>query len=261
MTRVIVSLTTTPSRISGILPTLVSISKQSPRPEETVLFLPKKYKRWPNSMLRIPKELTKYCRIEFVDTDYGPATKILPAVKEYLGKDVLIVYCDDDQIYKAGWLEALLTEAFKYENTCIACDGDSLLRHKKVRMGKGVLYRLLRVLSFGIYKPMKKRWIASEVDIVKGYGGVVVRPSFFPDDVFNIPEIVWLVDDVWLSANMKKNGITLRMLANGSAYREKNLDNQSESLLEFVHNGHDRASADLFAIEYVKKRFGIWASS
>ena len=44
---VVVSLTTTPSRIKKIWPTLNSILLQSTKPEKIYLWIPKKYKRFP----------------------------------------------------------------------------------------------------------------------------------------------------------------------------------------------------------------------
>ena len=44
---------------------------------------------------------------------------------------------------------------------------------------------------------------AGFADILQGLGGVVVRPDFFDDEAFDIPDILWAVDDVWLSGMLE----------------------------------------------------------
>ncbi len=44
------------------------------------------------------------------------------------------------------------------------------------------------------------------LDILERCGGVLVKPSFFSDGLFNVPEKVWSVDDIWLSGMLVYNG-------------------------------------------------------
>jgi hypothetical protein len=50
---------------------------------------------------------------------------------------------------------------------------------------------------------------AGYVDILQGLGGAVVRPEFFDDAAYDIPEVIWAVDDVWLSGILAKNGVPI----------------------------------------------------
>jgi hypothetical protein len=54
------------------------------------------------------------------------------------------------------------------------------------------------------------KWLKSGyIDILEGWDGVVVRPEFFDDFAWQIPDILWTVDDVWLSGCLERQGIPI----------------------------------------------------
>jgi hypothetical protein len=82
---VFVSLTTTPTRIKSIWPTLNSLLLQTVLPEHIILWIPKTHKRFKKSITQLPPFLKHpHIQVRFIDEDYGPATKLLPAIKVFL---------------------------------------------------------------------------------------------------------------------------------------------------------------------------------
>ena len=45
------------------------------------------------------------------------------------------------------------------------------------------------------------------VAIGEGYGGFMVKPQFFDKTMWDIPPVMWTVDDVWLSGHLDSKGI------------------------------------------------------
>ena len=104
---------------------------------------------------------------------------MLPAVKEYQGQDVNILFCDDDKVYDPDWAQRFLDASTEHPNHCILEEG-----------------------------------------------GVLVRPSFFTDVAFDIPDILWTVD--------------------------------SASLHKLVHEGHGRTEANQACVDNFREHHQIW---
>ena len=259
MTKNIISLKTIPSRIKGITKTLESLSNQSAVIEDIILYIPRNYRR---SRFEINDsfDLSEYCTVKLTDIDYGPASKILHAVKEFREDDVRIIYCDDDMIYHADWAKKLIDSSIENPNHCISCVGISLsdfLEAKKRKLTKGFIYKTKRALSLGMWR-RKKIIHGGTIQIVKGCAGVLVKPSFFTDDVFDIPDVLWTVDDIWLSGSMRKNGIEMLCIKNGEELSSQNRENKIDELRKMKYNGVDRTNADLQCYRYFQSNYGIW---
>ncbi|MCH2093629.1 MAG: hypothetical protein MK160_00760 [Rhodobacteraceae bacterium] len=98
----LVSLTSIPPRFSGLGPVLESLLAQRPAPDLVVLAVPRRFHRFQGDGLwpTVPEGVTLLpCE------DHGPATKVIAARAAYPGAQ--IIYCDDDCVYGAGWLDAL----------------------------------------------------------------------------------------------------------------------------------------------------------
>ncbi len=102
--RVVVSLSTIPSRVDKIQSTIDSIWNQSYKPTEIALNIPWKFKRKNEEYdeSKFPKNVTIY-RCE----DLGPATKFVPtALRE--DSETIIIYIDDDAEYQKDFIENLV---------------------------------------------------------------------------------------------------------------------------------------------------------
>src|SRR5215475_3091965 len=99
--RVVVSLSTVPSRINNLRATIHSLLKQTRPPDEIILAVPKFSIREelpyvvPEYVLRLPR-----LRILRSEKDWGPATKFIPLVREELAGgrgDTVVMVVDDDR--------------------------------------------------------------------------------------------------------------------------------------------------------------------
>ena len=110
----IVSFTTSPTRINKCGPMINSILDQTRKPDLFLLNIPEVFARTGESYI-VPKYIRKSLTVNRVDTDYGPATKILPSVmylrdgtdntKNYDPENTRIIYLDDDIAYPKRMIE------------------------------------------------------------------------------------------------------------------------------------------------------------
>jgi hypothetical protein len=264
----IITLTAIPPRFPYLEPTLTNLVNQN-SVDEVRLYIPKVYKRFPEYKGKLPK-VPKGVKVCIVDEDFGPATKILPAAKEFRDKqDVQLLFCDDDIMYPKDWAKKLFDIQEKRENEAVAVYGRRATKercfakkpHAKEILPKyDISYRFARLLSkiFKLPNPHRKPIIkAGYTDILFGVGGVVVRGHFFDDEAFDIPDVAWLVDDIWLSGQLAKNNIPLycpRRLPFGEGEKQAEID----SLLYTDFMGHERHRNNKLAIKYCQEKYGIW---
>lgn len=258
----LISLTTIPPRMSMIGPTLESLLRQTARVDSIILWIPDRYRRPDFRDFELP-ELPEGVELRRCPIDYGPATKILPCAEAFRGEDVNILYCDDDRIYHPDWAANLLGNSELHPGECIAEAGEVVELAVRRAFKASSAYRTLRVLTlgmFGYFFRRKNRRLdpgSGRIDICHGYGGVLVRPEFFSDAAFDIPDVLWTVDDVWLSGHLAVKRIPIRKVArNVSSDKTEVAD--VNALIDFVSDSHGRYAANLACIRYFQTRYGIW---
>lgn len=271
MPRVIISLTTIPPRLGKIGATLNSFLNQSAKIDEIRLYIPRKYKRFefnPDNIPAMPDGVT----VKLIDKDYGPATKLLPCLKDLRGTDTEILFCDDDHIYPRFWAESFL-EARKHKpDCCIVRNGydfdmrpelwSSSITHTNLPRAtkglKGLRYRLKRIFSLTLYKP-SLLVDSGYVDMAEGYGGVMLRPDMLPDEVFDIPEDLWPVDDPWISGHLARKNTPVWLQSN-PPWRPKQTGNSAiDRLLNFSHEGKGRHKLNTACIAHFQKNYGLYS--
>ena len=270
MSRTIISLTTIPPRFDKIGNTLNDLLNQSHHIDEVRLNLAREYRRFPGELPSLPP-LPEGVTVHWCDHDFGPATKVLPTVLDHRGEDTEILFCDDDLPYEPTWAARFFEARKSHPNACIASKGYDLdsrmlghryaledrLQPRVLRRRKTLSYRLLRLLTLGLVKPSS--YIQDGyVDILEGYRGALVRPEFFPKEVFDIPDILWTVDDPWLSGHLTRNNVPIWMLADAPSHAAPYSAHYSERLVEYVYQGHGRLEADSACIDYFRDTYGIW---
>ena len=284
MTQVVVSLSTIPPRFPFIGQTLQSLLAQSVRPDRIEVWIPRSYRRFPEHAFCVP-DVPDGVTIEVIDEDLGPATKVLPCVRKYRGTDTRIVYVDDDRIYWRCLLESLLEAAKSRPHECIAAKGADVKfffkeatgrrsRFPRANAGMGGIRNLLGNLPYWIVREIAftrqkgSPWMVSRhesgyADIAQGFMGVLVRPEFFDDEAFDIPPILWAVDDFWLSGCLARKDIPIWVERVVS--RRKRDKRKTEAtggvvapLLSAVIEGHNRAAANRACIRYFREKHGIW---
>jgi hypothetical protein len=271
MTKLIISLTTIPPRFKYVQECLSSLLSQTAEVAAVNLYIPRNYKRFSYAQSDLPV-LAKGVNLRLVDEDLGPATKVLPACRDYYGQDACILYCDDDKIYDRDWAQRFL-DASKEHPDCAICERGSHLSHpyypnsrswascrhpQAMRIRRGLRYRTRRILSLGKWKSLK--WTESGyVDILEGWGGVMVKPNFFGDSAWRIPDILWTVDDVWLSGCLEGQGIPIWLNAKSKPIiKETSNEVEHAALRNLVYKGYDRKAANRQCIDYFRQNFGIW---
>lgn len=267
--RRIISLSTIPPRFPFLGATLESLASQQ-TVDEVRIYIPKRYRRFPEydgSLPDVPEGVT-VCRIE---DDLGPATKILPAARDFRGQDVQILFCDDDLLYPAGWARRLFDAQAGRPTEAVATMG-RIYAHKRsnpqlkrpharqLLHRHDPIYRAGRLFSklFGARQPLWRPTIfPGYIELLFGAGGVVVRPDFFDDEAFDIPEEAWPVDDIWLSAQLARKQIPIycpwRFPCAPSAVQA-----DTDSLLDAEFMGATRQESNREAVVTCQQRYGIW---
>ncbi|KAJ1459481.1 hypothetical protein M885DRAFT_511475 [Pelagophyceae sp. CCMP2097] len=136
-TRVVIAMTTTPTRINFVEPALMSMLNQT-QPLILILNVPKTYgsrrSHWNGRRVELPPWLVALDKrgrarqdrscviVHFTDHDYGPATKIIgtlqalrdPAIRDALalGSDAILVAADDDHEWEPYAVATLVAFAF-----------------------------------------------------------------------------------------------------------------------------------------------------
>lgn len=268
MERVIVSLSSIPPRFGAMRRTLETLVEQDFRADRIVLWIPPTYRRFPDWDGELP-EVPDGITIMRCDSDLGPATKVLPTLLAFSDPSTTIIFGDDDRRYPRDWLAALVKVARQRPDQCIAASGREIPPALGQPRRGGRLPRSERWTSktlandpaapartMGALRSFVRT--SGYADILEGYCGVVVRPSFFGPEVFDIPPVLWSVDDVWLSGNLERNGIAIWIDKSIPRPRPNDLASSETPLLESVIDGHDRWSADRACIRHFRKTSGIW---
>ena len=108
--KIIISLTTSPTRILLMEPVINSILKQSYSPDIIRINIPKIFKRT-GKTYKIPDFIKNNPKIKIFeyDEDYGPIMKCLPTLLDYKNDDnIIIIYCDDDTLLLPKTIETYL---------------------------------------------------------------------------------------------------------------------------------------------------------
>ncbi len=192
--RVTVSLTTFGHRIRWAHYAIASIMIQTVRPERIVLWLPPALEspaRWP----RMLRELT-HLGLEIRSVpDLGPATKLLPALREF--PDDVIITIDDDQIYDHECLDRLLCAHRRHPQAVCAnwCEAVGL-------NSRGELVKI-RKSEFGPADGPRPDLLA------KGMAGVLYPPGCMNPAVMDTDLLMKLspkADDLWFKAMQMLKG-------------------------------------------------------
>lgn len=265
MSDIVLSLTTIPGRVKYLEAFLRSVERQSMKPLRIELNLPTEYKKRPIGAAErsaIPSDFDVYeC------DDVGPATKVLPTLRRYEGTGQKIVYCDDDRRFQKNWLKRLYEQSMRMPDCAIAdeCHTIKAIEYRFKHQKKSLSYRLKRVLSLGAYNPRGKN-LGPCCNIAMGCGGVLVTPAFFSHHVFEVPDIIWSVDDVWLSANILATGTKIKWTGRREWQRTRSLrvdlldvGRQADALSTSSFDGFDRAKADYYAVNYCREHLGVWS--
>ncbi|MEI6572522.1 MAG: glycosyltransferase [Alphaproteobacteria bacterium] len=254
----IISLTTIPPRMDRIGDTLASLLAQSLKPDRVILNIPKTYRREAYRYDALPV-VPAGVEVLVSDVDYGPATKLLPTLRAFAGQEVNIVFCDDDRLYPRDWLSTLVENAKRHPHDCITVSGGLISQIE-------AYYRYINRPQPSFLAPLYRRFYAlrkrrpvtgGRADIVGGFGGVLVRPSFFDDAIFTIREEFITLDDTWISGHLARSGVAIRIAEGAEIPAARDVADVS-SLKDFKRGAMNQNAIDVACIQYFRETYGIW---
>jgi hypothetical protein len=220
--RVVVSLTTSPTRIAHIGPLLSTLSAQTVVPDRIVLNLPRVFRRTGATFGSVPSFATDnpLVLVNWVD-DVGPATKLVPTLA-LVEPDTPIITVDDDIEYKSTLVESMLAVSATYPDAAIT----------------GQSFR-----SDGLY-----------ADLVEGYSSVLYKKRFFADDSLtgldHLPMACFLADDLMISNALAQRGVpivraaALGVVPFGNIYLDYG---EKADALKHGADGHSEGNLDNYA--------------
>ncbi|WP_158968961.1 glycosyltransferase family A protein [Chachezhania sediminis] len=278
---IVVSLSTIPPRFNMLGGVLQSLLNQRQKIDEIRVNIPRTYRRFPEHAFTEP-DLPEGVTLRICDEDFGPATKVLPALQDYRGReDVRIFYCDDDRVAHPTWVEEFVRISKSRPRDCIVNSGLDLKQlgfdtikgrspwnlYVPGRRRFDMVYRGRR-----IKQQVKQLWTGKKlpkpprgpayakngyIDIAEGCGGVLVKPHFFDDKVFDVPAKLWSVDDIWLSGMLELKGTGVWINRQGQIPPEMKAATDS-ALYMAVIEGYDRTEANAACVRYLQETYGIW---
>ncbi|WP_157378546.1 hypothetical protein [Aliagarivorans taiwanensis] len=189
----VISMTSIPSRVGLMGPTLECLLSQSMKPDAIVLWLS-------DELDSVPEVLQPYVErgleVRFVP-DVGPHTKLVYALQAF--PDSVVVTADDDKLYPWRWLSKLY-KSYQARPDCIHCHRAHLITKDENGIKRYVDWKWL---AHGVPGP-------SFMLFPTGVGGVLYPPKLLHSDATNIPlfsELCPKADDIWFKAMALLNNV------------------------------------------------------
>lgn len=268
----IVTFTTVPPRFAHLGATLGALAAQTHRPDAVELYLPRRYRRFPGERPALPP-LPDWVRVIDVDEDFGPATKILPAAARWRGQAVDLICWDDDRTADPGWL-ARFAAMRRERPDDVVCEYARELEHVtrdetfRRTDPPGPRAELMRPT------PAERRAGTVELrpdggpalcfrragymDVFYGFRGAMLRPDWLHPRAWSIPEVMWTVDDVWLSGMLELAGRRIWVGTGARWLDGATAVEQIAPLKTHVADGMDRFAANRRCAAHLRETWGIW---
>ncbi len=189
--RIVVSLSTVPSRVQH-LPKIIQCLLQQTCPVDMIYL---------NIPVWSKREKCEYPVPKFLDTtkvkvircdDHGPITKLYPVLKYERDPETLIITVDDDIEYIPERIATLVHWAKKYPQAAIG--------------GTGFIAGPWWSFYGTVHRPQE----ITPVSVIEGFSGCAYRRGFFKDDLIDYtgaPDGAFYNDDVWISGYLAQRGI------------------------------------------------------
>lgn len=195
-------LSTIPSRVEHLEHTVKSLLCQRPAPLLIRLHLPE-WSRREDCAYVLPPWVAGCEAVQVVTcADQGPATKLLPALRELPPEQPLLVV-DDDMIYPPGFVAHFERLAQLHPDQAVGSSGWRVpadLTDRPTTLRSNLLRQAPTPVKC---TRLKQPW---RTDILQGYSGYCLRPRHVDPAVHDpgaAPAGVFYVDDVWISAHVR----------------------------------------------------------
>jgi FkbM family methyltransferase len=202
--RIIVSLTSYPSRINAAVIVLGLMLRQTCKPDKVLLYLAKE--QFPDGKLPVWLRLHKICGVEIIFCDdLKSHKKYYYAMLKY--PEDIVITVDDDLYYERDLIECLYRSYKHHPNSVSACRTHLITFDKE-----------------GQINPyLKWKWEYSEIidqpDIklfATGAGGILYPPHCMHNELFNVEKIkslCFMADDMWLKIMQVMNNTPMVLVA------------------------------------------------
>ena len=205
--KIIVSLTSYPARIDSVPYAILSMLRQTIKPDKIILWLGTG--KFPDDKL---PEIFDRVKASGVDIEFredlGPHTKYFYAVQEY--PDDIVITVDDDHIYDRNLIERLY-KSYKNHPGCVqALTVSRITFDSNGNMNKYVDWEHAYAGNPGS---------SSHEYIAFGIGGVLYPPHSLPPETFNLEAMKRLSprnDDIWLKFMEIMNGTKVTVAASST---------------------------------------------
>ena len=199
---IIVSLSTIPSRIELMDPTLKSLLDQTVLPKYIYINVPEFSKR-EQCEYPIPERFLNHPIIKIIrsEKDWGPATKSIPAIMKEKEANSPLLVLDDDYVYHKKMVEEYQKHEAEYAHAVLCLRGWNL--PKDMLHSNKVRYYGNQVKAF------------KQANLVEGSSSYLIRPSFFQTDFFDYqtaPREAFFCDDIWISGHLNKHKVPIYIM-------------------------------------------------
>jgi len=241
--RVVGTLTTMPYRYvnnNKLLDTLKSLNNQSYKLDKIYLGLPYRCERLNIDYPEVSEEIKNLCTIVRCE-DYGPITKIIPALLMEEDSETIIISFDDDNFYPKFLVENMIKKHKLFPNVAIGSSGillKNLLPDCGIYLNNGMA--MAKIINLKISKNGRK------VDSIYGcYGALYIR-KFFPskeklyDDFIKYAltdDYIRINDDISISGFLSMGNIERRIFSDLDIIylsKDVNINDISADFFKFI---------------------------
>lgn len=243
--KIIVSLTTIPSRVDKVRLVVSRIMNQTVKPDKIILYLDKEKKEEITFSPELNILIERGLEIEYVE-DIGPHTKYFYSTQKY--SDDIVITVDDDIIYSRKLIETLIKSYRVYPKAVSA----NIVVQFLINDGKPI--------SSSEWLQQFKYGLGNEKSVAYGVGGVLYPPKVLPKEAFNIDKIRKLSlfqDDLWLKAIETKYKIDVVKARGGDKLFGYfvTVDGSQEITLRSKNDDNDR---NVKYLNQLNEEFQLW---
>lgn len=201
--RIIISLTTIPSRFEKIKLVVTRMMNQTVRPDKIIVYLDENQKERFVFNNELKKLVDFGLEIRFVK-DIGPHTKYYYSLQEF--SDDIVITVDDDIIYSHKMIETLINSYKKFP------------KHISANIVTNFFFEGKNLAPSIKWRQKFRYGIGNEYSIAYGVGGILYPPHVMPEEAFDekkIRDLCLYQDDLWLKAIENKNDIKVVKASKG----------------------------------------------
>ncbi len=222
--KIIVSLTSIPSRIKTLNLCIESLLRQTMKPDKIILYLDNVSEK-----VELPRKLLDQTKrgltIEYCDKiDLRSHTKYFYVMQEF--PNDIIITVDDDVYYNKNTIKQLW-ESYKKHPNCVSC----IKMHEIKFKGKEIMpYNSWKMNIYG-----KETTSPNKNYMAIGAGGILYPPKAIDKEAFNKEEIkekCLKADDIWLKYMELKNEVKVVRAIEKKCYIHNITNTQKEALFK-----------------------------